>query len=168
MAKDDNTNDDDILMHADELLGTSSKDEEKNEKKEERSSTSLKKSLLQASSKFHIPAVVREKYPKLIILILQTESMDDKEREYWFQILPIMTPEQVSKFRKILINEKEQLAKLDAEYEESLKKINDKHLSEWKAFEAKQKLEEIEKAEKKAQSKEKNLEEELLDKLQNL
>lgn len=150
--------DENILLSEEELLGTAPKDESK------KSSKTLPK----GSSKFHIPSVVQKKYPKLIKLILETESMDDEEREYWFQILPIMTNDQVDKFRDILISEKEQLAKLDAEYEEELKKINEKHLSEWQEFEAKQKREEIEKAEKKEEMEEKDIEEELLKKLQEL
>ena len=60
------------------------------------------------ASKFHIPQAVKDDYPELIPLIIQTESMDDEEREYWFQILPIMTDEQVEKLREILVNEKQQ------------------------------------------------------------
>ena len=48
-------------------------------------------------SKFDIPETVKQQYPDLIPLILQTESMTDDERQYWFQILPIMTDEQVKK-----------------------------------------------------------------------
>lgn len=121
-----------------------------------------------ATSKFNIPSVVQEKYPKLIPLILETESMDDEEREYWFQILPIMTPEQVQKFQDILISEKEQLAKLDAEYEAELAKINQKHVSEWENFETKQEREKRMVAEMEEEKEETSTEEDLLSKLQNL
>ena len=94
--------------------------------------------------------------------------MDDEEREYWFQILPIMTEDQIQKFRDILISEKEQLAKLDAEYEEELSKINDKHLQEWQAFESKQQRIELGKKEEAAEAQEAASEEELLKKLENL
>lgn len=159
--KDNSTNDDDILSRADELLGMTKSDDSK-------SAAATGKPLPATAAKFQIPTVVREKYPKLIQLILETESMDDKERDYWFQILPIMTLEQVKKLRDILVNEKEQLAKLDAEYEKNLEKINRKHLEEWREFESRQRIEEIEKAERKEQMRERNLEEELLRKLQEL
>lgn len=94
--------------------------------------------------------------------------MDDDEREYWFQILPIMTDEQVENFKKILISEKDQLAKLDAEYEKEIKRINKKHVVEWEAFESLQKTEEIKAAEEKAEIAESSLEEDLLMKLQEL
>lgn len=119
-------------------------------------------------TKFHIPTAVKEDYPALIPLILQTESMDDEEREYWFQILPIMTEEQVDKLKEILVNEKQQLAKLDAEYEAELSKINEKHLNEWQAFEYEQERDEIQTKEAAHEVSESSLEEDLLNKLDEL
>lgn len=118
--------------------------------------------------KFDIPETVRNKYPDLIPLILETESMNDDERQYWFQILPIMTEEQVSKLREILVNEKSQLSQIDREYDKEMKRINTKHVSEWKEFEAKQKREKLKSAEVQAQEKEKAEEEGLLKKLHEL
>lgn len=118
--------------------------------------------------KFEIPETVKQQYPDLIPLILGTESMNDDERQYWFQILPIMTDEQVGKLREILTNEKSQLAQLDKNYEAELKQINKKHVSEWKAFEAKEKREKLGKAEAGAEKTEKEEEEGLLKKLQGL
>lgn len=118
--------------------------------------------------KFDIPDTVKQQYPDLIPLILQTESMNDDERQYWFQILPIMTDEQVGKLREILMNEKNQLASLDKEYEQELKRINNKHVSEWKEFEAKEKRQKLQTAENVAQKTEQQQEEDLLKKLQGL
>lgn len=118
--------------------------------------------------KFEIPETVRNQYPDLIPLILGTESMNDDERQYWFQILPIMTDEQVGKLREILTNEKSQLAQLDKDYETELKQINQKHVTEWKAFEAREKRAKREAAESGAEKTEKEKEEELLKKLQGL
>ncbi len=42
--------------------------------------------------------------------------MNLEERQYWINILPIMTPEQIKNLRDILTNEKEQLAAIDAKY----------------------------------------------------
>ncbi|MBU1992122.1 MAG: hypothetical protein ABH856_02080 [Patescibacteria group bacterium] len=117
--------------------------------------------------KFAIPKVVKEKYPDLIELIKGTESMNDDEREYWFQILPIMTDEQVEKFRGILDNEKKQLQKLDKEYEDELQKLNDKHLVEWQQFETEEKRKKLKVAEKKHEEEEQANEEALLDQLNN-
>lgn len=129
------------------------------------STTATKQS---GQTKFHIPTAVKEDYPGLIPLILKTESMDDEEREYWFQILPIMTDEQVLKLKEILVNEKDQLAKLDADYEVELNKINEKHLNEWQAFEYEQERKEIKTQEAAHEVSETSLEEDLLDKLDEL
>lgn len=117
------------------------------------------------SAKFKIPEDIKKKYPELVTLILGTESMNDDERQYWFQIMPIMTEEQTKKLHSILQNEKEQLAKLDEQYEEELKKLNDKHLLELKEKEFKKERTERFQKEKAAEEEEKDLEEELLKKL---
>lgn len=122
----------------------------------------------EVEAKYVIPRLVREKYPQLIQLIKETESMNDEEREYWFQILPIMTEEQIKKFVGILDNEKQQLQKLDTEYESEISKLNDKHNVEWDAFEAKKKRDEIKQQEKVAEAAENKTEENLLNQLSSL
>jgi len=37
-------------------------------------------------AKFEIPETVKQQFPDLVPLIIQTESMNDDERQYWFQI----------------------------------------------------------------------------------
>lgn len=118
--------------------------------------------------KYSVPKLVQEKFPDLIDLIKNTESMDDDERDYWMQILPIMTEEQIMKFREILVTEKQQLERLDKEYEQELSKLNEKHMIEWKEFETKEQKAELEKKEKKAEKEEKESEEELLKRLQEI
>lgn len=117
---------------------------------------------------YAIPKSVKEKYPDLIELVKTTESMDDQEREYWFQIMPIMTPEQIEKFRNILITEKQQLSDLDKEYEDELNHLNEKHLLEWKEFETKEKSKAIKQAEQANSVSEKQMEEDLLAKLSDV
>ncbi len=118
-----------------------------------------------AQDKYTIPSLVKEKFPDLIQLIKETESMNDEERDYWFQILPIMTEEQIRKFRDILVNEKAQLSNLDQEYEQELTKLNEKHMIEWKEFESKEKRKTLTTAEQTSKEKEKSEEEELLKRL---
>ena len=118
--------------------------------------------------KYSIPTTVKEKFPDLIDLIKQTESMNDEEREYWFQILPIMTEDQIRKFRDILVNEKEQLTRLDKEYETELTKLNEKHLIEWKDFETKEKRKALTSAEQANKTTEQAEEEALLKRLSQI
>ena len=73
-------------------------------------------------------------YPELHTLILNTESMDHEERQYWFDSLPIMTDEQVDELFDILETERIKLGEIEAKYQEEIKKLNEKHSEEWKAF----------------------------------
>jgi hypothetical protein len=120
------------------------------------------------NQKYAIPALVREKFPDLIQLIKETESMNDEERQYWFQILPIMTEDQIRKFRDILVNEKEQLSRLDKEYEGELKKLNEKHMIEWQQFQSNEKRKALVSAEKQANTAEQSEEEALLKRLSQI
>ncbi|NIA02525.1 MAG: hypothetical protein GWP15_04015 [Nitrospirae bacterium] len=121
----------------------------------------------EAEEKYIIPALVREKFPDLVKLIYETESMNNEEREYWMQIMPIMTEEQIVKFREILVNEKDQLAKLDNEYEQEVGRIN-APAPEIDEEKLKKKMAEIEKKEKVDEEAEKVKEKELLKQLEGL
>ena len=65
----------------------------------------------------------------------------------------------------ILLNEKQQLTKLDSQYNKELTKLNEKHMVEWKEFESKEKRKALSDAEKKSEVEEKAAEEDLLKKL---
>ncbi|MBU1019053.1 MAG: hypothetical protein ABII07_06170 [Patescibacteria group bacterium] len=116
-------------------------------------------------SAYKIPGEVLKKYPDLVALIKAAESMNDQERNYWFQILPIMTDKQVDKLRNILAQEKEQLAKLDAAYEQKIQKLNDKHMAEWRELESKKVREERQAAESASEAQEAKAEEDILGQL---
>jgi hypothetical protein len=120
----------------------------------------------EAEQKYIIPSIVREKFPDLVKLIYETESMNTEEREYWMQIMPIMTEEQISKFRDILVNERDQLAKLDQQYESEAGKIN--KAPEIDEAKMKAKMEEIKFQEAKGEAEDKEKEEQLLSQLENM
>ncbi|HLD33061.1 MAG TPA: hypothetical protein VJB10_05740 [Candidatus Peribacteraceae bacterium] len=82
----------------------------------------------QAQSGLIIPDDIRQKFPELIELILQSESMNDEERQYWINILPIMTPDQIENLRGILQNEKEQLAAIDKKYSKQIEQMGQEEL----------------------------------------
>ena len=101
---------------------------------------------------FYISDEVQSKYPELITLILNTESMDDDERQYWFDIMPSMTDSQVDRLYNILETEKKKLEELELKYQKEIKSLNEKHLIEWQEFQikkAKKKVDEAKKTEKK-------------------
>ncbi len=117
--------------------------------------------------KFGISEEYAKQNPALIDLILKTESMKDEERKYWFQLLPIMSEDQVKKLEGILQNEKDQLEELDKKYETEVAKLNEKH-SNWNPETAKAKRKQNEEKEKAQEAKEKGDEEDILNQLENL
>ncbi len=117
---------------------------------------------------YNIPQIVLDKYPELVEKIKKTESMSKDEREYWFQILPIMTAEQIDRLNNILEEEAQQLAALDKEYQSELSQLNDKHMQEWDAFEKTQKREERLAAERAHEEKEQDEEAAILEQLDEL
>lgn len=78
--------------------------------------------------------------PNFIKLVLQTESMDDDERQYWFDILPSMTQSQIDRLDHILKTEKRKLEELEVKYQKDIKSLNKKHLHEWEVFQASKKI----------------------------
>ncbi|OGJ63857.1 hypothetical protein A3C37_01280 [Candidatus Peribacteria bacterium RIFCSPHIGHO2_02_FULL_53_20] len=75
-----------------------------------------------------IPPETQQKFGEIIALIQASESMNDEERQYWINILPIMTPEQVGNLRQILDNEKSQLAAIDKKYSKEISALGQEEL----------------------------------------
>jgi len=123
--------------------------------------------IAEAEAKYIIPALVREKFPDLVKLIYETESMNGEEREYWMQIMPIMTEKQIVDFRNILVKEKDQLAKLDAEYNQEVSRINQDQAPIDEA-KLKEKLQSIQQAESQHNKVEEAEESALLEQLKNM
>lgn len=117
---------------------------------------------------FDIPASIKEKQPELIELILGTKSMNDKEKQYWFHILPVMKEDQVEKLKKILINEKQKLAEIDKKYSQKFAGAQAAQESNWKGEVFKEKLVTIKKAESDAEIAEKTQEDALLNQLNSV
>lgn len=89
------------------------------------------------SKTFYISDEIQLQYSELIKLILNTESMDDEERQYWFDIMPSMNEEQIDRLFNILETERKKLEELETKYQEEIKTLNDKHLIEWQEFQMK-------------------------------
>lgn len=77
-----------------------------------------------------VPPEVRERFPDIIDLILASESMNNTERQYWVDILPVMNEEQVQQLRTILTNERDQLAAIDAKYAKNIQTLNTASIEE--------------------------------------
>lgn len=124
--------------------------------------------LQEAEVKYIIPKLVREKFPDIVKLIYETESMNDEEREYWMQIMPIMSEDQIVKFREILVNEKEQLAKLDKEYEAEMQKSAKPAAPAINEAKLKEKMQAIKTQEAVQEEQEKTDEQKLLQQLEDV
>lgn len=73
-----------------------------------------------ASAPLIVSDELRTQFPDLVDLIEHSESMNDEERQYWMNILPIMTAEQIGNLREILTTERTQLAAIDAQYAKTI------------------------------------------------
>lgn len=117
------------------------------------------------TDRFDIPEAVMEKYPDLVNLIVETKSMDDKERQYWFHILPVMNEEQVDKLKVILDNEKQKLAEIDQKYSNTDEKPEVAALAENSIKDKMAMIQESEAADKQSEAAR---EAELLEQLQSI
>ncbi len=86
---------------------------------------------------FSVSDEMQAQYNELVKLILETESMDDDEKQYWFDIMPSMTDDQIDRLFNILDTEKKKLDALEDKYQNEIKKLNEKHLIEWQEFQLK-------------------------------
>lgn len=75
--------------------------------------------------------------PELYRRILETESMEEDEKQYWFDILPNMTDNQVDRLYNILETERQRFNELEEKFQKEIKALNEKHLIEWKDFKMK-------------------------------
>lgn len=65
---------------------------------------------------FKIPAAFIEKEPNLVKLVMESDSMNDDERQYWFNLTEVMDEAQVEKLRDILTRERQKLDEINAKY----------------------------------------------------
>lgn len=110
-----------------------------------------------------IPADIQEKFGELIELIKGSESMNDEERQYWINLLPVMTDEQVGNLKGILENEKAQLKAIDEKYGKEIENIGSQQSIAKLDAERKEKKEKRLSAEESARQEELAAAENLLD-----
>lgn len=108
----------------------------------------------QKTSGVVIPDDVRAKFGEIVELILGSESMNDEERQYWINILPVMTPEQIQNLRDILENEKKQLKAIDEKYAKELDQAGQSQLVKKMADERMQRKQQREQSESAHAAKE--------------
>jgi hypothetical protein len=84
--------------------------------------------LVEFASTFTIPEAFLKEHADLIVLILESKSIsEEKEKQSWFDLYPLMNEEQITKLREILTREKEKLAEIEAKYQEKQEEIKKKY-----------------------------------------
>jgi len=126
----------------------------------------LPEQLVDYAMLFDIPEDFLEADPQLIQLILESKALDtDEDKQNWFNLLPLMTEDQIIKLRLILEKEKKKLQEIEDKYEKKKKEIRQKYLLRWQKLWYVDKIKEIQEKEKEAKSKEEEEAEKLLDML---
>lgn len=116
----------------------------------------------------NIPEDTLKDFPELIQMIQASRSMDNEERQYWVDVLPIMSEEQIDNLKKILLNEKKQVEKVQKEYATGMKGAVKKATKAFDEAAYLEKKKARQKAEKLHEKEEKEHEETLLQELENL
>ena len=126
----------------------------------------LPEDLVDLASKFDIPEEFLEIDVELIILILQSKALEtDDEKQNWFNLLPLMTEEQIYKFKDILVKERTKLNEIEQKYAEKRKEIRQKQLLRWQKMWYIDKVKKIQEQEEAMKTKEEEEAEQLLNEL---
>lgn len=73
-------------------------------------------------------------YPELIYLVINSRSIEDPaEKQNWFNLMPLMNEEQMTKLGDILKREKFKLREIELRYEARKEEIKRKYLEKWLA-----------------------------------
>jgi len=81
---------------------------------------------------YDIPEEFLKTDAKLIELILLSKAIDSQqEKQNWFNLLPIMTDQQIEKLRNILTKEQQKLKEIEEKYMQKKNEIKKKYLLKW-------------------------------------
>lgn len=88
----------------------------------------LPEHLWKIAAEFSIPEAFLIKENLLIQLILESKSLaEHSEKQNWFNLLPIMSEEQINKLQDILTREKQKLEEINQKYAEKQAEINQRY-----------------------------------------
>ena len=77
---------------------------------------------------YMIPDDMLQTNPDLVVLVLESKSISDqKEKQSWFDLYPLMNQDQIDKLRDILTREKQKLAEIEARYQAKQEEIKKKY-----------------------------------------
>jgi len=89
----------------------------------------LPENLVELALNFDIPDKYLVEDTNLIVMILESRSIDTtEEKQNWFNLIPLMNSEQIDKLRAILTKEKVKLKEIEEKYDKKKKEIKDKYI----------------------------------------
>jgi hypothetical protein len=88
-------------------------------------------------STFTVEESVQQKHPEIVALVLNSQSLDNEEKQQWLNLIPQMTEEKIEKLSKILVIEKNQLSENTGVAPADIAATNQKHLEEWQELQTK-------------------------------
>ena len=84
------------------------------------------------AQQYDIPEEFLKADPEIVTLILESRAIETpKDKQNWFNLLPIMTDQQVEKLREILKREQQKLKEIEEKYRQKKNEIKKKYLLKW-------------------------------------
>ncbi|HRX63546.1 MAG TPA: hypothetical protein P5060_00350 [Candidatus Absconditabacterales bacterium] len=115
----------------------------------------IPENLQELAIELNIPDDFLEKETDLVMLVLESRSLSKKEeKQSWFNLVPMMNPEQIEKLRDILTREKNKIAEIEAKYEKKKEEIKEKYESRFDAVKYQEKMEKMKDTEEDVREKE--------------
>lgn len=106
--------------------------------------TNLPKELRKKAEKFIIPDNFLTTMSDLIILVLNSKSMDtSEEKQSWFNLLPMMNKDQIDKLRDILVREQQKINEIEQKYEQKKSELKSKYSQKWENMVYDKRMEDI-------------------------
>lgn len=115
-----------------------------------------------------IPEETTTEFPELVAMVKASRSMDDEERQYWIDVLPIMSGDQIENLQDILDNERKQVDEANKSYQEGMNDATQKAVNAFDSEAYKEKKRMRLEAENVHEVEERENEENLLAELENL
>ncbi len=124
--------------------------------------------LTPVATPLNVSEEAQKKYPDLIELIRKSQSMTNEERQYWVDVLLIMSVDQIQNLRNILENEKKQIEEANRALETGISEEESKVKIQFDEIRYKEKKQQIKEAEKEAETEEAKKEAALLQEIQKM
>lgn len=105
---------------------------------------------------------VQKKFPDLVAMIKGSQSMNPEERQYWVDVLLIMSDDQIQNLRSILDNEKRQIEAANQSLQKGIGEDEDKIKIRFDEIKYKERKRILQEAEGKSETEERRSEAELL------